>query len=173
MRNEYGSAISLEVYCKSLLFLWRRQSPACRATNIHRQHYTGMVCGPSGLLWSDAVKTKLIVIKLINEKVDCPDRIVLRDIVFQLSWKHRFLATMRPAYEAAHATPRLLTWSDSKAESATNKAQLFTRPIALVLSFITRFCRLTRGGFFVWRHSALQIPALIDYHSRPVQRRRG
>src|SRR5215470_14394558 len=67
-----------------------------------------MISGPSGLLGIDGAKTKLAEIKLIDEKVDHPNRIVLGDIVFQLNRKHRCLTTIRPAYEAAHPIPRIL-----------------------------------------------------------------
>jgi hypothetical protein len=42
----------------------------------------------------DAAKTKLPEIKLIDEKVNHPDRVIFGGIVFQLSWKHCSLAAV-------------------------------------------------------------------------------
>src|SRR5262249_34492703 len=78
------------------------------AVHVNLQHHRGMISGPSRLLRIDGAKTKLAEIKLIDEKVDHPNRIVLGDIVFQLSRKHRRLTAIRPAYEAAHPIPRIL-----------------------------------------------------------------
>ena len=78
------------------------------AVDINLQHHRGVVGRPSGLFGIDGAKTKLAEIKLIHEKVDHPNRIVLGYIVFQLSRKHRCLTTIRPAYETAHPIPRIL-----------------------------------------------------------------
>jgi hypothetical protein len=66
-----------------------------------------MVSGPSGLLRIDAAKTKLGKVKLIDEKVDHPYRVVFSNIIFQLSRKHCSLTAICTAYETAHPSPLL------------------------------------------------------------------
>jgi hypothetical protein len=48
-------------------------------------------------------KAKMPEIKLVDEEVDHPHRVVLGDIVRQLRRKHRSLIAIRPAYKAGHA----------------------------------------------------------------------
>jgi hypothetical protein len=62
-----------------------------------------MVSGPSCELRRNTPEAKLTEIKLVDEKVDHPHRIVLGDIVFKLRRKHRSLSAIRPAHKAGHA----------------------------------------------------------------------
>jgi len=77
------------------------------AIHVDFQEHRRVIRGPAHVLRSDA-ETKTGKIELIDEKVDHPDRIVIRNIVFQLRRKHRSLTAIRPAYEAAHPIPRIL-----------------------------------------------------------------
>jgi hypothetical protein len=68
------------------------------------------------------VLTEFAEIGLIDEKVDHPDRIVFRNIVFQLRRKHRFLTAIRSAYETAHLIPRYLRRQILKQNQHSGKA---------------------------------------------------
>ena len=91
-----------------------------------------MIGWPSRLLGIDGAKTKLAEIKLIDKKVDHPNRVVLRNIVFQLSRKHRCLTTIRSPYEAAHQIPRIFAGKFLSRISIPKRTFHTTRPIARV-----------------------------------------
>ncbi len=76
--------------------------------DVELQHHRGIVSGPSRELRLNAPEAKLAKIELIDEKIDHPHRIILGDIVFQLSRKHRSLSAIRPDYKAGHAISLLL-----------------------------------------------------------------
>src|SRR6516162_8936228 len=97
-----------------------------------------MIGWPSSLFGINGAKTKLPEIKLIHEKVDHPNRIVLGHIVFQLSWKHRSLAAISPAYEAAHSIPRMLAGGFSSRISSRKRSCHTTSAFSVDSSCLTR-----------------------------------
>src|SRR5262249_34933846 len=114
------------------------------------QHHRGVVSRPSHLLRIDTAKVKLGEVKLVDEIIDHPYRIVFGDIVFQLSWKHCSLAAICPAGEAAHLSPRILSageiprqnQSRTKPDFSHSLGRFQTFPAQMVSSAIERGAEL-------------------------------
>src|SRR5258707_1743742 len=102
--NQFDVALALPLQAPARLY------PIKVSVNVNLQQRPRMIGRPPCRLRLDAAKAQLGQIKLIDKDIDCPNRIILRQIVFQPLGKQNALTAVIANDKARHRILRPNRW---------------------------------------------------------------